>query len=145
MRALLLTPAFWAPENRCALIKSPADLVVGTMRQLRIEVNDPLPFVFLMRALGQDLLSPPNVKGWPGGEAWINSTTLLARKQFLARLLRADETRMVMQRNLGLTPFEGRDSLVPIVLLAGAPAGDPSGSGMEYLRALVADPVYQLK
>jgi uncharacterized protein (DUF1800 family) len=168
MRALLLTPAFWSRENRGALIKSPADLVVGTMRQFRIEVNDPLPFVFLMRALGQDLFSPPNVKGWPGGEAWINSTTLLARKQFLERLLRVEETRMMMQKDLGtlkpgarrllqamadlhfsardwLAPFEGREALVPLVLLAGAPAGNPSGGGMEYLRALVADPVYQLK
>jgi hypothetical protein len=138
------------------------------MRQFRIEVNDPLPFVFLMRALGQDLFSPPNVKGWPGGEAWINSTTLLARKQFLERLLRVEETRMMMQKDLGtlkpgarrllqamadlhfsardwLAPFEGREALVPLVLLAGAPAGNPSGGGMEYLRALVADPVYQLK
>jgi uncharacterized protein (DUF1800 family) len=173
MRALLLTPAFWAPENRGALIKSPADLVVGTLRQFGVEVSDPLPFVFLMRALGQDLLSPPNVKGWPGGEAWINSTTLLARKQFLERLLRVEESRMVMQQpamrekidNLKpgarrvmqaiadlnfstrdwLAPFEGRESMVPLLLLAGAPAGNPSGSGMEYLRALVADPVYQLK
>jgi uncharacterized protein (DUF1800 family) len=168
MRALLLTPAFWAPENRGALIKSPADLVVGTMRQFRIEVSDPLPFVLLMRALGQDLLSPPNVKGWPGGEAWINSTTLLARKQFLERLLRVEETRMFMQKNMDtlkpgarrliqaiadlhfsardwMAPFEGRETLVPVVLLAGAPAGNPSGSGIDYLRALVADPVYQLK
>jgi uncharacterized protein (DUF1800 family) len=38
------------------------------------------------------------VKGWPGGEAWINSTTLLARKQFVERLLRVEETRMVMQQ-----------------------------------------------
>jgi uncharacterized protein (DUF1800 family) len=168
LREILLSRQFWAPENRGALIKSPADLVVGTMRQLRIEVSDPLPFVFLMRALGQDLLSPPNVKGWPGGEAWINSTTLLARKQFLERLLRVEETRMVMQRNLGslkpgarrllqamaelhfsahdwLTPFEGREAMVPLVLLAGPPAGNPSGSGAEFLRALLADPVYQLK
>ena len=173
LRALLRTPAFWAPQNRAALIKSPADLVVGAMRQFAISVNDPLPFVFLMRALGQDLLSSPNVKGWPGGEAWINSTTLLARKQFLERLLRVEESRMIMQQpamrekvdNLKpgarrvmqaiadlnfsardwLAPFAGRESMVPLLLLAGAPAGNPSGSGMDYLRALVADPVYQLK
>jgi len=34
---------------------------------------------------------------------------------------------------------------VPVVLLAAAPAGSPSGEGMDYVRALVADPVYQLK
>jgi uncharacterized protein (DUF1800 family) len=168
MRALLLTPAFWAPENRAVLIKSPTELVVGTMRQFGIAVNDPLPFVFLLAYLGQDVLSPPNVKGWPGGEAWINSTTLLARKQFLERLLRVDETRMVIQKNIHslkpgarrvmqamadlqfsgrdwLAPFEGRDTMVPVVLLAAAPAGSPSGSGVDFLRALVADPVYQLK
>jgi uncharacterized protein (DUF1800 family) len=167
-RALLLTPAFWAPENRAALIKSPTDLVVGTMRQFGIAVNDPLPFGFLMAYLGQNLFAPPNVKGWPGGEAWINSTTLLARKQFLERLLRVDETRMVMNQNLvnlkpgarrvmqamadlqfsgrdWLAPFEGREKMVPLVLLAASPAGSPSGSGVDYLRALVADPVYQLK
>ena len=168
MRALLLTPAFWAPENRAALIKSPTELVVGTLRQFNIAVGDPLPFAFLLGHFGQDLLSPPNVKGWPGGEHWINSTTLLARKQFLERLLRVDETRMVMQRNMDtlkpgvrrllqamselhfsardwLAPFEGRESMVPLVLLAAAPAGNPSGSGVDYLRAVVADPVYQLK
>ena len=168
MRALLLTPAFWAPENRAALIKSPTELVVGSMRQFGIAVSDPLPFAFLVAHLGQNLFAPPNVKGWPGGEAWINSTTLLARKQFLERLLRVDETRMVMQRNMDtlkpgprrflqamadlqfsgrdwLAPFEGRERMVPLVLLAAAPAGEPSGSGMDYLRALVADPVYQLK
>ncbi|MFP3560780.1 DUF1800 family protein, partial [Paraburkholderia sp. SIMBA_049] len=34
---------------------------------------------------------PPNVKGWPGGAMWINSTTLLARKQFVEQLFRATE------------------------------------------------------
>ena len=47
MRALAHSDAFWAPENRGALIKSPIDLVVGTLRQFGIAVNDPLPFAFL--------------------------------------------------------------------------------------------------
>src|SRR5262249_15671210 len=29
--------------------------------------------------LGQRLFAPPNVKGWDGGKAWINSVTLVAR------------------------------------------------------------------
>ena len=32
-----------------------------------------------MRAMGQDLLAPPNVKGWPGQRAWINTASWLAR------------------------------------------------------------------
>jgi uncharacterized protein (DUF1800 family) len=92
LRALLLSEAFWAPENRATLVKSPVDLVVGTLRQFDVRYSDPLPFALVLRNLGQDLLSPPNVRGWPGGDAWINSQTLLARRQFLARLFRVDES-----------------------------------------------------
>lgn len=88
LREVLLSDAFWAPEHRATLVKSPVDLVVGTLRQFGFEMGDPLPFVFTLRQLGQDLFGPPNVKGWPGGEAWINSSTLLARKQFVERLFR---------------------------------------------------------
>jgi uncharacterized protein (DUF1800 family) len=91
LRELLLSKAFWAAENRAALIKSPVDLVVGTMRSLDFRVGDPLPLALVVAGLGQNLFSPPNVKGWPGGEAWINSSTLLARKQFAERIFRAEE------------------------------------------------------
>lgn len=90
LRELFVSPAFWAKKNRATLVKSPADLVVGTLRTLEIRVPDALPFTFTMRNIGQDLFAPPNVKGWPGGEAWINSQTLLARKQFVERLLQID-------------------------------------------------------
>ena len=96
LRALLTSDAFYAAPNRAALIKSPVDLVVGTLRQFRVITGDMLPFAFTVAQLGQNLFAPPNVKGWPGGEAWINSTTLLARKQFLERLFRTQETQPMM-------------------------------------------------
>ncbi len=91
LRDMLLSDAFWAPENRAVLVKSPVDLVIGSLRQFRFSVEDPAPFAVILRQLGQDLFNPPNVKGWPGGNAWLNTTTLLARKGFLNRLFRADE------------------------------------------------------
>jgi uncharacterized protein (DUF1800 family) len=91
LRALLLSKAFWAGENRGVLVKSPVDLVVGSVRTLEVRVPDALPLAFTVRNLGQDLFAPPNVRGWPGGDSWINATTLLARKQFIERLLRNDE------------------------------------------------------
>lgn len=109
LRELLTTPAFWATENRGTLIKSPVDLSIGTLRSLEIEVADGAPLGFVLRQLGQDLFAPPNVKGWPGGEAWIDSATLLARKQFLERLLRAGELaleRRVSPRRVALRPQE---------------------------------------
>ena len=96
MRLLLTADAFYAAENRASLIKSPIDLIVGTVRQFQIEVGDPFAFVVLSRQFGQDLMAPPNVKGWPGGEAWINASSLLARKQMLERLFRVSERSKVM-------------------------------------------------
>ena len=91
LRALLMSDAFWAPENRASLIKSPVELVAGTLRTLEIHPMTLRPAVAASALLGQNLMSPPNVKGWPGGEAWINSATLLGRKQFIERLFRGTD------------------------------------------------------
>jgi len=34
--------------------------------------------------MGQDLLNPPSVEGWPTGKEWINSGSLMARINFVA-------------------------------------------------------------
>ena len=90
LRELLHTPAFWAPEQRGVLVKSPVDVVVGTLRQLELTPSDARAFALVAAGMGQNLFSPPNVRGWPGGDAWINSNTLLARKDYLDRLARQD-------------------------------------------------------
>ncbi len=89
--ALLTSDAFYAKDNRGTLIKSPVDLVVGTLRQFDFKPAQTLPFAVAAAGMGQNLFSPPNVKGWPGQDTWINSSTLLARKQFLDRVFRADD------------------------------------------------------
>jgi uncharacterized protein (DUF1800 family) len=109
MRELLLCDAFWARENRGTLVKSPVEFVVGTLRQLEIAPPAGLPFAILAAGMGQNLFSPPNVKGWPGGNAWIDANTLLARKQFVDRLARADEggpqmTTVAMPQALAAAP-----------------------------------------
>ena len=91
LQALLTSDAFYAAENRGVLVKSPVDLVVGTLHQFGMRPGEPVPFAVAAAAMGQNLFAPPNVKGWPGGEAWINASTLLARKAFLDRLFRADD------------------------------------------------------
>ncbi|MCF8199045.1 MAG: DUF1800 domain-containing protein [Sulfuritalea sp.] len=90
LRELLNSQAFWATENRLALIKSPVDWIVGTLNTLEMEAPDSQRLSLALRQLGQDLFAPPNVRGWPGGEAWINSSTLLARKSLAERLLQRD-------------------------------------------------------
>jgi uncharacterized protein (DUF1800 family) len=96
MRAMLTSDSFYAPQNRAVLIKSPVEFVVGTLKQFDIETRTLRPFVLASALLGQNPMSPPNVKGWPGGEAWINSSTLLGRKQLIDRLFRADDRMELM-------------------------------------------------
>ena len=117
MRALLSSDAFYAPENRAALIKSPVEFVVGTMKTFEIEASNLRPFVIASALLGQNVFSPPNVKGWPGGEAWINTATLLGRKQLLDRLFRNEDRMDVAMRSVdamaaanGDAPPPGRDA-----------------------------------
>ena len=89
---LLLSPQFWAPENRGRLIRSPVELIVGTVRQFDLPQPDDRILALLGRALGQEPFNPPNVKGWPGGTAWINANTLLVRQQLLRRLTSGEVT-----------------------------------------------------
>ena len=91
LRDLLTDDAFYARSNRAALTKGPVDIVVGTLHTLDIAPAQALPFAVATAGMGQNLFSPPNVKGWPGGESWVNTNTLLARKQFLQRIAQADK------------------------------------------------------
>ena len=127
LRALLVSDAFYAPQNRAALIKSPIDLIVGTLRQFRFETGEVTPFLFVSRQLGQDLFAPPNVKGWPGGEAWINSATLLARKQLLERMFRAQEMARPVLMSMNRADGERVKGIVK-----------PGGDGRErFMRAMM--------
>ncbi len=86
MRALLLSDEFSSSQAYRALVKSPADYVVGVLRTLKVETDgDGMPFQ--LREMGQDILDPPNVAGWPGGGAWINSATWLQRVNFANGLI----------------------------------------------------------
>ena len=79
LRRILRSRAFYSPSVIGAQIKSPVQLVMGTVRMLGIEMP-PAPRVRqLLNAMGQVPFAPPNVKGWPGGRSWINASTLFAR------------------------------------------------------------------
>ncbi len=46
-----------------------------------------------LNELGQSLFYPPNVKGWDGGRAWINSSTLVGRTNLISQMIRESSTR----------------------------------------------------
>ena len=72
---------FYDAANTGALIKSPVQLVAGLRRTLGLQVANDRALLGYQKALGQTLFMPPNVAGWPGGRAWIDSSSLLLRLQ----------------------------------------------------------------
>ena len=123
------------------LVKSPIDLVVGTLRQFEMKPSEATPFAVAVAGMGQNLFAPPNVKGWPGQETWINASTLLARKQFLERLFRGDEmsSRMLPGANAQgtLTADAGTMDALPRQAMQPQGALDPEKAGqIRFMRAM---------
>jgi hypothetical protein len=90
LRTLLLSRQFYDPARIRNQVKSPVQWLVGSVRMLECELPPPLVSANLLRILGQELFAPPNVKGWDGGVAWINTNTLLARYNEAAALTEGD-------------------------------------------------------
>ncbi|MCI0651876.1 MAG: DUF1800 domain-containing protein [Planctomycetes bacterium] len=81
LRRLWASRLFFAPEARRALVSSPLDFAIGSLRTLAARANAQA-VAKAAAHMGQDLLRPPSVKGWDGGASWLNSSTLLARYRF---------------------------------------------------------------
>ena len=82
---------FYADENIGGKIKSPVDLIVGLRKSLSISFVEADGQIFIQRQLGQVLFYPPNVAGWPAGQTWIDSSTLLLRARLTEIILRSTE------------------------------------------------------
>ena len=80
-------------------VKSPAEVVVGTLRLVG-GAEFPAPGIGELSKLpgymGQDLLNPPSVEGWHTGMEWINSGSLMRRINFTAEYV-GDTTRPGVQ------------------------------------------------
>lgn len=72
---------FYDQKNIGSRIKSPIELMAGMMRILPMHIQNPENLIIYQKLLGQMLLYPPNVSGWPNGKSWIDSSTLMLRLQ----------------------------------------------------------------
>ena len=95
---VLFTSDFFK-EARFAKIKSPAEVLVGTLRLVG-GYKFPAPGIGNLSKeagyMGQELLNPPSVEGWHTGAEWINSGTLMKRINFSADMV-GDTTRPGIQ------------------------------------------------
>ncbi|HKI35350.1 MAG TPA: DUF1800 domain-containing protein [Gemmataceae bacterium] len=78
---ILRSRHFYDPAVRRQRIASPVEVSAGLLRALEVPRADVrlLALSLACERQGQDLFHPPNVKGWDGGKAWLNSTTVLER------------------------------------------------------------------
>ena len=144
MRAMLTSEAFWSPANRGALVKSPVDIVVGTLRMLPYPKPPTTELLNLCRLLGQELFDPPNVKGWAGGEHWISTQTLLVRTSYLTKLSRGSLNEQDNSGGLRL-PTATEADLIAWMLPVQPLQPLPTTPGAKRLvRALLLDPAFQV-
>lgn len=167
---LLNAPAFWATGNRGTLIKSPIEFLIGIQRQLAITPIEPAQVARISAQLGQNLFAPPTVAGWPGGEIWLDTRTLLLRNRIVREWSRAqrpdpEAMRIARQGRGGLSEaerpldfsiqtwiehFDVQDDWhLPAMqlLLPLPPLRQPSASlpPIQFVQGLLLDPVHQLK
>ena len=87
LKRVLKSRHFYDPAVIGNKIKSPAQLIVGTVRMLDVPLRDLDSLVDAMNLMGQALFNPPSVAGWAGGRSWINTSTLFVRHNACAFLI----------------------------------------------------------
>jgi uncharacterized protein (DUF1800 family) len=91
MREIFTAPEFFADSTYRALVKSPVEFMVHTLRALEAPQLGRL-VVSSGSGMGQVLFDPPDVGGWPNNEAWISSNSVVTRVNFVSSVLAAMKT-----------------------------------------------------
>ncbi len=143
--AILSSKEFWADANRGTRVKSPVEFVVGLVRVLGLRLENPKLMVKACRDLGQDVFSPPNVKGWKQGPAWIDASSLLRRQLIASRVRQLDSTAADDPAAwLGVPTAQVRSECARVLLPSPPVQTDSANLGQYELGELLLDPVFQL-
>jgi hypothetical protein len=95
VKTMLASRHFYSGHAFRRRIKWPVEFVLGAARTVYRLYGEaeadyrPLQHQALVRwieATGQSLFAPPNVKGWPAGQTWLNTSTVLERNNFAEAL-----------------------------------------------------------
>ncbi len=81
--AMFTSADFWNPTNVGSLVKSPAEFVVGSVRQLGLPAttDNVKGYASFIEHEGLLMFNPPNVRGFLTGSAWMNTLTLAYRQE----------------------------------------------------------------
>ncbi|MEA1914005.1 MAG: DUF1800 domain-containing protein [Campylobacterota bacterium] len=106
VKDILLSDDFWHSNN--SLIKSPTELIVGTIKNLNMVLEEK-HYKFVLRTaknLGQILFNPPNVKGWEGGQSWIDSSSYVGRQEFIRRVVQKNKSKKRVLKTYLLAQYQ---------------------------------------
>ena len=114
---------FFDPNVYGSTIKSPLELVVGTLREFNVAFPSPTDFVQEYynlfgemtrqgQIMQQDIGDPPNVAGWPAYyqspifyEIWVNSDTYPKRNQYTDTLISNGYTKSTKKIQIDVVAF----------------------------------------
>jgi uncharacterized protein (DUF1800 family) len=92
-------------DEKYAMVKSPVEWFISACRALELtpsQLKTPAQMINFLQKLDQVPFSPPNVGGWPAGEAWLSSATAQFRISFAGWLVKQSELRVLKS----LTPAQ---------------------------------------
>ncbi len=92
VRAMLSSNLFFSNRAYRACVKSPVDFVLNIVRGLEGKIGT-TALALSLEQLGQNIFSPPSVKGWDGGRSWLNGQTLLFRQNLALALTSTEDPR----------------------------------------------------
>ena len=87
-------------DEKFAMVKSPVEWFISACRALELtpsELKTPAQLINYLDKLGQVPFSPPNVGGWPAGEAWLSSATAQYRIAFATWLIKQSDLRVLSE------------------------------------------------
>jgi uncharacterized protein (DUF1800 family) len=85
--AIFRSPEFSSDQAYRAIVKSPIELLVSTVKLLDLDLTKATANPKTVQAMGQVLFAPPNVGGWTSGLGWIGPSSLLERYNLVGQLL----------------------------------------------------------
>jgi uncharacterized protein (DUF1800 family) len=92
VRTMLGSNLFFSPAAYRARVKCPVDFALNIVRPLEGRIGT-AALATALEGLGQSLFHPPSVKGWDGGQAWLNAQTLLLRQNLALALTSTEDAR----------------------------------------------------
>jgi uncharacterized protein (DUF1800 family) len=75
-----------------SVVIGPVEWLIGAVRALKVPIRDDAAakkLAVILRALGQIPFYPPNVSGWPSGQAWLSTVAADVRLQAATALAKA--------------------------------------------------------